>query len=118
MPRTPPSPRTASPRVRWLLLVGLVVVTAAITAAPGYQPKHWPSAAAPRNPPPGEHRALLGGADGVVPDGVTVLDDRVPAVANLDPGLLEALREAATDAADDGVEFHVNSGWRSPEYQD
>jgi LAS superfamily LD-carboxypeptidase LdcB len=49
---------------------------------------------------------------------VTVFDDDVPAVANLDPGLLEALRQAATDAADDGVELHVNSGWRSREYQD
>jgi LAS superfamily LD-carboxypeptidase LdcB len=39
-------------------------------------------------------------------------------VANLDPDLLQALREAATDAADDGVEFQVNSGWRSPEYQE
>jgi zinc D-Ala-D-Ala carboxypeptidase len=49
---------------------------------------------------------------------VTVFDDLYPGVANLDPDLLQALREAATDAADDGVEFYVNSGWRSPEYQD
>lgn len=62
----------------------------------------------------------LGEEDGVVPDGVTVtvFDDDVPAVANLDPDLLDALRQAAADAADDGVDFHVNSGWRSPEYQD
>lgn len=45
------------------------------------------------------------------------LDDSSPAVTNLDPALLKALRQAATAAADDGVEFHVNSGWRSPEYQ-
>jgi LAS superfamily LD-carboxypeptidase LdcB len=48
---------------------------------------------------------------------VTVFDDEFPAVAKLDPGLLKALRQAATDAADDGVRFSVNSGWRSPEYQ-
>ena len=30
----------------------------------------------------------------------------------------QALRRAATEAADDDVEIHVNSGWRSPEYQD
>jgi hypothetical protein len=42
----------------------------------------------------------------------------IPAVANLDPDLLGALRRAATDAADDGVEFFVNGGWRSPEYQE
>jgi len=60
----------------------------------------------------------LGKADGVVPDGVTVLDDHYPAVANLDPALLDAVRQAAMDAADDGVEFFVDSGWRSPEYQE
>jgi D-alanyl-D-alanine carboxypeptidase len=119
MPRTPPSARTTPRRVRWLLVLGLVAVTAAITVALGYQaPKHWPAAAAPPNPPRGERGALLGEADGVVPDRVTVLDDTVPAVTNLDPGLLQALRRAATDAADDGIEFYVNSGWRSPEYQD
>jgi D-alanyl-D-alanine carboxypeptidase len=57
-------------------------------------------------------------ADGVLPDGVTVFDDRYPGVANLDPALLGALRLAATDAADDGVEFVVDSGWRSREYQE
>ena len=49
---------------------------------------------------------------------MTVFDDEFPAVANLDPALLGALRQAATDAAGDGVEFYVNSGWRSPEYQE
>jgi hypothetical protein len=66
----------------------------------------------------GGPRAALGLADGAVPDGVTVFDDTVPAVAGLDPRLLGALRRAAADAADDGVRFSVNSGWRSPAYQD
>jgi LAS superfamily LD-carboxypeptidase LdcB len=48
---------------------------------------------------------------------VTVFDEEYPGVANLDPDLLQALREAAADAAPDGVEFRVNSGWRSPAYQ-
>jgi D-alanyl-D-alanine carboxypeptidase len=48
---------------------------------------------------------------------VKVFDDETPAVANLDPELLGALRQAATDAAEDGVEIFVNGGWRSPEYQ-
>jgi LAS superfamily LD-carboxypeptidase LdcB len=60
--------------------------------------------------------APVGTADGVVPDGVTVLDD-VPAVANLDEHLLESLRDAAAEAAGDGVVLEVNSGWRSPAYQ-
>jgi len=59
----------------------------------------------------------LGQVDGVVPDGTTVFDEEVPGVANVDPDLLAALRQAATDAADDGVEFFVDSGWRSAEYQ-
>lgn len=53
-----------------------------------------------------------------MPDGVTVLDDEVPAVANLDAELLDALRRAAQDATDDGVAFTVNRGWRSAAYQE
>ena len=56
--------------------------------------------------------------DGALPDGVTVFDDEYPGVANLDPDLLRALRQAANNAADEGIPFHVNSGWRSPAYQD
>jgi D-alanyl-D-alanine carboxypeptidase len=56
-------------------------------------------------------------ADGVLPDGMTVFDSRYPGVANLDPDLLRALRDAATDAAAAGVQFYVKSGWRSAEYQ-
>ena len=65
-----------------------------------------------------EHRRALGEADGAVPDDTTVFDDEVPGVANLDPALLGALRQGATAAANDGVEFVVDSGWRSPEYQE
>ncbi|NUU20337.1 MAG: M15 family metallopeptidase [Streptomycetaceae bacterium] len=117
-----------------LLTVGLIVLIAVVTAALGYQLLKSPtssSAAAspysPSSPPPSapapansvrnDDSGTPDEADGVVPDGVTVFDDTVPGVANLDPDLLKALREAATDAADDGVKFYVNSGWRSPEYQ-
>ena len=47
-----------------------------------------------------------------------MFDDGYPGVANLDPDLLHVLRQAATDAAASGIEFNVNSGWRSPEFQD
>ena len=40
-----------------------------------------------------------------------------PAIANLAPPLLAALQAAANDAAVEGLEFGVNSAWRSPEYQ-
>jgi D-alanyl-D-alanine carboxypeptidase len=65
----------------------------------------------------GDHPGAPDEADGALPDGVTVFDAEYPGVANLDPALLQALREAATDAADDGVTFSITSGWRSPEYQ-
>lgn len=67
--------------------------------------------------PRSEHRGPLGEADGVVPDGVTVFDDAIPAVANLDTDLFKALRRAATDAANERIKFYVSSGWRSPAYQ-
>lgn len=58
-------------------------------------------------------------ADGVIRDDAkpTVFDETLPAISKLDPALLSALREAATDAAGDGVEFRVNSGWRSAALQ-
>jgi hypothetical protein len=58
-------------------------------------------------------------ADGFIPDGarVSVFDEEIPAVGRLDPGLVDALRRTATDAAADGVGLRINSGWRSPEYQ-
>jgi len=76
------------------------------------------SAASPVDRSPDGQRGALGEAGGAVPDGTTVFDDGVPGVANLDPALLRALRRAATDAAADGVELVVNSGWRSPAYED
>jgi hypothetical protein len=100
----------------------LLVVIAAIAAVPGYQLLTSPSstAASPIAVPRTEHRehrGALGEADGAVPHGTTVFDDWVPGGARLDPALLGALRLAAADAANDGVEFAVDSGWRSRAYQ-
>jgi hypothetical protein len=75
------------------------------------------TAAAPVDVLPRAGRGALGAADGAVPDGATVFDREVPAVGNLDADLRAALRAAATEAADDGVEFVVDGGWRSSEYQ-
>jgi D-alanyl-D-alanine carboxypeptidase len=44
--------------------------------------------------------------------------DEIPGTDDLDPDLLDALRQAATAAADDGVELSVDSGRRSPERQE
>jgi D-alanyl-D-alanine carboxypeptidase len=57
-------------------------------------------------------------ADGLVSEPVTVFTSDHPAVTNLDPGLLDALHRAARDAARDGVEIVVKSGWRSSKYQE
>jgi zinc D-Ala-D-Ala carboxypeptidase len=129
-------------RIRWIRVASLLVAIAAIAAALGYQlpasssstdslpPSASSSptasspapAALPAPVPPGERPGADGGslgeADGAIPDGTTVFDDEVPGVANLDPALLAALRRAATYARGDGVEFIVDSGWRSPEYQE
>jgi D-alanyl-D-alanine carboxypeptidase len=114
-------------RIRWIRVAGLLVVIAAIAAALGYHflASSSSTAESPIDVLRGEHRGLrsehlgaLGEADGAVPDGTTVFDDEIPGVANLDPPLLGALRQAATDAANSGVEFFVDSGWRSPEYQE
>ncbi|GAA4207735.1 D-alanyl-D-alanine carboxypeptidase family protein [Actinocatenispora rupis] len=75
------------------------------------------TASAPPKPAPATDRPAVTEADGALPAGATVFDDTYPGVANLDPALRRALRAAATDAARDGVELHVNSGWRTPAYQ-
>jgi D-alanyl-D-alanine carboxypeptidase len=112
-------------RIRRDRVAGLLVVVAGIVAALG----HWLPAssslpasvsstvAATIDTLRSEHRGALGEADGAVPDGTTVFDEGVPGVANLDAALLGALRLAANDVAQDGVEFLVDSGWRSSTYQ-
>jgi D-alanyl-D-alanine carboxypeptidase len=139
--RQPAPTTTRRIRIRKLRVAGLLVVIAAIAAALGDQlsasssstASSSPTAASrsehrralgdadrsvPGGPTVSERRGALGEADGAVPDGTTVYDDEIPGVANLDSALLGALRQAATDAADDGVELFVDSGWRSPKYQE
>jgi hypothetical protein len=121
--------RTTSRRIRnrRIRVAGLLIVFTTIAAALGYQSLASSSgtAASPTDVPRSEHRGplgeprgALGEADGAIPDGTTVFDDEIPGVAKLDSDLLGAVRRAATDAADDGVQFYVDSGWRSPEYQE
>jgi len=134
-------PAGTSRRIRRIRVAGLVVAIAAIAGALGYQrpasssstasrsstaasrtdhrrPRGAPDRSIPGGAKVGEPRRALGEADGAVPDGTTVFDDDVPGVAKLDRALLDALRQAATKAANDGVELFVDSGWRSPEYQE
>ena len=101
-------PRILVPTIRGVrrgLVAGLRVIIAAMAKALGYRLIRI------------EYQGELGLADGAVPYRTTVFADEIPAVANLDPDLLDALRQAAREAARDGITFYVNSGWRSPEYQ-
>jgi D-alanyl-D-alanine carboxypeptidase len=117
--------RRAAPRIRIRRsrIAGMLVAIAAMVAALG--PQLAPSAAAPpidilrieQGGLRGERPGALGEADGAVPDRTTPFDDDIPGVAKLDPDLLGALRRAEVDAAEDGIELLVDSGWRSPEYQ-
>jgi D-alanyl-D-alanine carboxypeptidase len=93
--------------------------------AAGHRPRQLPlldgSHRIPGDPPgplKGGRARALGVADGEVPQGATVFDDRYPAVAKLDADLLRELRRAATDAKSAGIAFTVNSGWRSRRYQE
>ena len=116
MSRTAPA-RTTARRSPGPTAIALAVITAAIIGTLVYQfaTSAGRSFSEVRR---GDHGHTATEADGVVPAGVTVFDDRFPGVARLDPELLRALREAATDAADDGIELSVTSGWRTPAYQD
>ena len=113
---SPPARRT--PRI---VLVSLAILGGAIAAFV----VQWPLVASAPSSSPAEvgqsisRQSALDEADGVIPDGVAVavFDEEIPAVGKLDPDLLDALRRAATDAEADGVGLRVNSGWRSPAYQ-
>jgi zinc D-Ala-D-Ala carboxypeptidase len=97
--------------VTFVRLAGLLFVIAL-----GYQVVAFASATdtSPTDAPRRQHHPALGEAGGALPDHTTVFDDELPGIANLDRDLRGALRRVAAD----GVEFVVDSGWRSPEYQE
>jgi D-alanyl-D-alanine carboxypeptidase len=117
------SARPTGRRTRFTILAtALFVVSAALAGVLGYPTSASPSTATSAQPTtlPGHDRPLRGHpgeADAGVPDGTTVFDTNIPAVAKLDPDLLRALRAAAADARRNRVELDVSSGWRSRAYQ-
>ena len=108
-----------------LVVIGAATVGAAIhqsAAGIGASGSEGPGTAA-RSPETGTVDAAatdgaITEADGVLPGGVTVSDGAYAGLALLSPALLDALRRASEDAGKQGVVIHVNSGWRSAEYQD
>ncbi len=81
--------------------------------APAEAPGELPADAGPR-----AGHGALGEADGALPDGTSVFDDRLPGIANLDASLRSAVQRAAADASAARVHFVVDSGWRSAAYQE
>jgi D-alanyl-D-alanine carboxypeptidase len=56
---------------------------------------------------------------GWIPDGQTLspFDVSNPALAQLDPALLNAVQTAANAAREQGIDLRINSGWRSRGFQ-
>lgn len=101
---------------RRLAATGLLVAITAITGTLVYQ--SGPSSVRLLSDVlRGDHGGRAVPDDGGIPNGVTVFSDEYPGVANLALDLIGRLRAAAAEAGDDGIEFHVNSGWRTREYQ-
>lgn len=55
--------------------------------------------------------------NGALPADARIDDGDLPGIAKLDANLRKAVETAAADAREDGVDFTVNSGWRSAAYQ-
>jgi LAS superfamily LD-carboxypeptidase LdcB len=94
------------------IVVALVLTSVACAAV-----LHAGSKATPT--PRQDRTTTLTAADGYIADGdsVSPFDSADPAVTNLDPALLAAIRQAATDANADGIAMVITSGWRSERYQ-
>jgi D-alanyl-D-alanine carboxypeptidase len=93
--------------------------TSTVASAVDVPAEHRGAPAEPVRPAPGpEDRGASAVADGAAPDHMAVSSNEFPGVANLDVALLGALRRAAIDAGGAGVTFYVDSGWRSPAYQE
>ncbi len=105
-----------------LATLGAGTAAAVITAVVASRPDYPSTGAVTAGGGDGSASARSGGTptaeDGYLADGDSVsLSDSVPAVANLDPGLREALGQALAAAEGDGLELRVASGWRSKAYQ-
>jgi hypothetical protein len=56
---------------------------------------------------------------GWIPEGQTLspFDVSNPALAQLDPALLQAIQDVTRKAASEGIDIRITSGWRSPGFQ-
>lgn len=104
--------RAAGPRAPRRLLSALTILLSPAAGALGCR-----AASPPVAPVPPAAPTVTEEPDGRLPHGATVRDEGLAGIAHLDPELVAALRRATTDAATDGVEIQVSSGWRSAGYQ-
>lgn len=115
-----PSRSLRTRRMLMGVVLALAVLLAAAVGVVAYR------SAAAENPPAGgttptvdqTRDGAVTEADGILADAASPFDDTLAAIARLQPDLLDALRRAAEDAAADGIDVKVNSGWRSIDYQE
>jgi D-alanyl-D-alanine carboxypeptidase len=116
------TPRITARRRRLRLVCLLAAIAAAVAALDGrlsasvpatavLSPTAAPMTDAPRRERRGPY------TEGALPAGTTAFDDELAGVAKLDRDLLRALRRAAFDAGEAGITLIIDSGWRSPDYQ-
>ncbi|MBF4570449.1 M15 family metallopeptidase [Plantibacter sp. VKM Ac-2880] len=124
--RQPAPARRTSNRAVIVLAVSAVALAAAIAlvACSGVAPaitRAITSSAGQPDPDDGAGSMTdgrFGTADGVLDENRFTVDDvELPGIANLDPDLLEAVRQATEAAADDDITLFISSGWRSTAYQ-
>jgi zinc D-Ala-D-Ala carboxypeptidase len=102
---------------------GLFAVAAALLAAGCGTPVQIESVST-TEPTPAPAPLTIGSAatdtyGGWIPDGQTLspFDVSNPALAQLDPSLLNAVQDAARAATAQGVDLRISSGWRSKGFQ-
>ena len=93
------APARAASRLAYVLVLGGLTIAIVVLIGTLGQPSVSSSAPSLGDVLRIDDHGALGVADGVVTGGASVFDDELPAVANLDPSLLEALRRAAAEAA-------------------
>jgi zinc D-Ala-D-Ala carboxypeptidase len=111
--RSPARARLRPRGVVLLLAVAVVAVTSVVAAVA------WAATAIERGGAPAAVLPVLSdrAQSGDLESAAALTDTHLPAIANLDPALYDAMVQAGIAAASDGIVFEVTSGWRSRDYQ-
>jgi zinc D-Ala-D-Ala carboxypeptidase len=105
---------------RFAAAMGAVALVAACGSSVPVRPVSTTESAAPGP----QEQLTIGPAatdtfGGWIPEGQTLspFDTSNPALAQLDPALLQAIQDATRKAASEGIDIGITSGWRSPGFQ-